>query len=234
MRSVNRIVYPLAACLALALSSTQSYAQTVAIPLFNTGVDNSKALLPGGSVDPHYTVLDGSKNLYTSFNPGGTSAVESQSSLFSGWTANGPASKWISTNDSSTNPIGTFYFKTTFDLTGLSPSTATISGQWTVDDSSGQGILLNGVAIPGTTIGSGAWGSFQSFTIPVGSNFVSGVNTLLFETDFTDAATNAVRVDNLSGTAKSLAAANTPEPGSIALLAGLGFSGGLFLKRRKK
>ena len=233
MCSVNRIVYPLAACLALALSATQGYAQTVAIPLFNTGVDNSNVLLPGGSVDPHYTVLDGSKNPYTGSNPSGASAVESPGSLFGAWIVNGPTSKWISTNDSSNNPIGTFFFKTTFDLTGLNPTTATINGQWTVDDSSGQGILLNGVAVPGTTIGSGAWGSYQSFTIPAGSNFISGVNTLLFETDFTDSATNAVRVNNLSGTARALSA-STPEPGSIALFTGFAISGGLFLKRRRK
>lgn len=64
----------------------------------------------------------------------------------------------------------------TFDLTGLDPSTASISGLWATDNE-GSDILLNGQSAGNKSVGFTA---FTSFSIPPGSLFVSGLNTLDF------------------------------------------------------
>jgi hypothetical protein len=57
-------------------------------------------------------------------------------------------------------PVGAYDYRTTFNLAGFNPSTASITGQWSTDNE-GVEILINGVAT-GKTIPN-PW-SFESFT----------------------------------------------------------------------
>src|SRR5687768_11366988 len=77
------IVWPLLAAASLALGSPAWGQVLQPIPgLFNTGVDNSGAVLAGGAVDPHYSLTGG-----TAFvaDPAGTGF----------WAPNTLTSKWI-------------------------------------------------------------------------------------------------------------------------------------------
>ena len=106
-------------------------------------------------------------------------------------------------------------FQLSFDLTGLNPSTVTLSGAWAVDNDGS--ILLNG----SSAVGSGTlvlddgdqfanYSQFHGFTITGG--FVSGINTLDFlSTDL--GGVGGLNVVNLVVTGSAI-----PEPASLILL----------------
>ena len=85
-------------------------------------------------------------------------------------------------------------------------------------------VPANGTQIANYSAGSGllSYGGASSFL--VGGQSVS---VTAFSVNTSSQGVFTLRVG-------AAGAPSTPEPGSIALLAGLGFSGGLFLKRRKK
>jgi len=165
----------------LTVSQGQSYRLPVAavsIPkLFNTGVAAGGALLGGSTTDPHYTLSASADASYPGPN---AVTVNSVWPLAPGaWLANGPASAWIAprADQSAGNAPGTYTYRTTFDLTGYDPATASIAGSVAVDDSLTD-IRLNGHSV-GTV--SAGFGSLTGFTIVAGStNFVAGSNTLDF------------------------------------------------------
>ena len=142
------------------------------------------------------------------------------------WLADDTLSAWIGPNSDSSldGPAGIYDYRTTFDLTGFDPTTASITGQWSMDDS-GVDVLLNGVSI------TPASSNFQSWTgFSFNSNFVAGVNTLDFVID-TGTGPTGLRVE-MSGTAELAAADSVPEPATVVLL-GAGFSVlGLFRRRK--
>jgi hypothetical protein len=83
-----------------------AFAQTVALTeatnnLYDTGLDNSGALLASSSVDPHYTLVT---------NPSGTGPTTYVTALAAGWVANAtgttPPSQWISFNTNTTTTAG--------------------------------------------------------------------------------------------------------------------------------
>ena len=175
---------------------------TVAIPgLFNTGVDNSNALLSGGATDPHYHLITSADPSF----PGPDAMVVYTSGYpFPFWLSDGPKSEWIapSANEDLVITPGLYVYRTTFNLTGLDPSTAVIKGQWSTDNQ-GVNILINGMSTGITN--SNQFSSFTPFTIS--SGFVSGLNTLAFEVNNGPTSGTAnptgLRVE-LSGTAKPL------------------------------
>jgi PEP-CTERM motif-containing protein len=187
--------------------------------LFNTGVDNSNALLPIGSVDPHYTVVT---------NPNLTGPTAYVTVPHPAWIANGPSSQWISIQPNSAldGPIaaGTYDYRTTFNLTGFDPSTAVITGGWSTDNN-GTNILINGISTGFTTSVTQFSIGFAPFTISTG--FVAGINTLDFVL-FEDGGITGLRVE-LSGTANVAA---VPEASSILLL-GSGLAGLAFWRRTR-
>ncbi len=176
--------------------------------LYNSGVNDSGQLLANGVVDPHYTLV-----LSADVAAPGPSAFVVNDTLFpivSGpWLASGPASKWIGpmANQSSGNLPGDYRYRLVFNLTGLEPSTAVITGRWT-SDNAGPDILVNGRSTGFTSDGNFG-GLNSSFTIS--SGFVDGTNTLDFVVNNAGTAANptAVRIE-LSGTADLQPPPGTP------------------------
>lgn len=199
-------------------------AEAAPIPgLFDTGVDNSNALLPYGSLDPHYT-LTAAPGFTV---PRGTVVYNPSSYTFYNWVANTANSQWIGLQSTANYySAGLYKYDITFDLTGLNPPTAVITGQWAADNNGV--IFLNGTSTGATTPTLG-FSSFTPFTIS--SGFVSGVNTLEFQvTNLADVAPfggpTGLQVQ-LSGTANPV-----PEPMSLFLL-GTGLMGMAVIGRKK-
>ncbi len=191
---------------------------TTSIPgLFNTGVDDNGDPLPGGAVDLHYVLA---------VNPdgGGTDALVQQN-LPAAWLPNRADSQWIGPqSDTSASSGGEYLYEATFDLTGFYPATAEITGMW-ASDNAGLEILLNGSVVHA---GNAQYGTLASFTIPVGSPFVEGINTLAFRVNNAGTGYTGLRIEDLAGTAVKV-----PEPSSLALfaLAALGLLA--FVPRRR-
>ena len=224
---MNR-TYLLLATIIIATSTWQAsapiiHAAPVPIPgLRPTGVSTGSffTVLPDFSVDPHYTLIQA----LGGFGPNAFVASPRPSS----WVPNQPASKWISPDGINSALLsGLYVYQLTFDLTGLDPSTASISGLWTADDSSR--VVLNG------NFGAGAvqtttFGQFDSFTF--NSGFVPGINTLDFRVGnaffpgIDRGGPSGLHVTQLLGFAEPI-----PEPTSLALFC---LSALVLVTRRKK
>jgi hypothetical protein len=186
------------------------------ITLFNTGVDGSGALLSGGSIDPHYSIISITGDPLSSpptnaLNTFVATYGDSPVRIF--WMDNGPSSNWISPYISANTDGGFSYFtyRTTFDLSGLDPNSAIISGAWSTDNI-GFDILINGISTgnyiasrdpsyPGVFPPGFSFESLHAFSITNG--FVTGINTLDFIVLNQGGATG-FRVE-LSGTADPVA-----------------------------
>ena len=152
-------------CLALLLLANNAVA--IPIPgLANTGVNGI------GVADSNYTLTS---------SPSGGTAIGITANP--NWVAAPTGSNWIGvTNGNVTDPVGIYVYRSTFDLTGVSLATFSISGAWATDNNAS--IFLNGLDT-GITKGNTGFTSLSSFSI--GSGFLSGINTLEF------------KVNNISG-----------------------------------
>ncbi len=192
-----------------ALAISVSPAAASPILLFNTGVDASGTPLADGTVgDPHYTLVtvpSGTTELLVRRAAGGFPIPP-----FIGDTA---LSAWVGPNSNTHlhGDAGTYVYRTTFDLTGLDPVTASITGGWT-SDNQGLDILINGISTGFTTPLSAFSTGFFAFVI--NSGFVPGLNTLDFVVNNSAFGTTALRVE-MTGSAT----AAVPEPTSMLLLA---------------
>ena len=187
---------------AVALAAMPASAATIT-GLFNTGTDaNNVALVGGnGTVDPHYSIL-------SSTSPGfaGQQAVTFQCC----YVADDADSRWISLSGNGSPGSNETFYRLSFSLTGLNPTTASISGRGG-SDNAGR-IFLNGVD---TGIDINGFSALVPFTIS--SGFVAGTNFLDFRIqDF--GAPTAFRIDDLQGTADVINA--VPEPATWALMIG--------------
>ena len=196
----------LVAVLALFLGMASQAWTNPITTLFNTGVDAGGTPLPGGSVDPHYSL---------SPNPDSGPFVIVDLATFGGWVENTSSSAWISPVQDIASPIETFTYTTIFDLTGLDISTAMITGQLAADD--GTKMFLNGnLVLDNSFTGTNApWTVFVPFS--ASSGFVAGINTLTFEVP-NIGGPSGLHVQ-VSGDASAI-----PEPSSLTLL-GLGMAG---------
>ncbi len=214
MHSRFLTTFPSAACLgavsALALLAAGS-ARAATIPgLFNTGVDNAGALLAPAAVDPHYRLVQSADAAF--LGPNAFVVNETWPVAPNGggpWLANGPVSKWIAPQapQATGNAAGNYTYRLTFNLTGLEPSTALITGRWT-SDNAGPGVLLNGV-----TTGFTSDGNFPALGNPftISSGFIDGINTLDFVVNNADVTVNPTGFRaEVSGTADLQPPPGTP------------------------
>lgn len=195
----------------VAMTSVLMTLTAVAAPipgLFNTGVDNSSVATIISTPDIHYTLISGPalNAVSSAANPGWLSNNTSIS----------PHSQWIgpSPTPNVLAPSGIYTYELIFNLTGLDESTAQISGSWASDNSSL--VRLNGTPAAGIPHNVGVpFKNFDTFSFPVGSSFVPGLNSLTFEVN-NFSGPSGLLVGRLAGTAA------VPEPGTMTLfLAGL-------------
>ena len=119
--------------------------------LYNTGVDGLGTPLPNNTPEIHYALISG---------PDGNTGVRVGDSTngypIGPWVGDDAISAWIGPNGDSVldGSAGNYDYQTTFDLTGFDPTTASILGQWAMDNSPVD-ILINGVSIS-PTVGAGS------------------------------------------------------------------------------
>src|SRR6266540_2933410 len=101
--------------------------------LFNTGVDDTGALLAESQGDSHYTIAASPDPNF----PGPDAFTLEPGYPVGPWIEEGPNSRWIApqANQRTGNAPGVYTFGTTFDLTGLDPASAQISGRTSADNS---------------------------------------------------------------------------------------------------
>jgi len=201
----------------LVLLSSTAIAQVQIPGLYATGVDDNGNTLPLGSLDPHYIVKE-------AFD---ASAVSISNPFVSWVLRTSPTSAWIWQDSNGQPSLVSRTFQTSFDLTGLDPVSASISGNWAADDV-GVDILLNGVST-GITTTAGFFG-LSSFTLS--SGFESGMNTLAFVAR-DDAILGGLLVSSLQGTANPVSPSTSSVPGPLPLL-GVGAAFGYSRKLRTK
>ena len=149
--------------------------------------------------DPHYTLVSSADPVF----PGPMAFIVPSNYPVGGpWRDNGPVSNWIApqAGPGNGNLNGTYVYRTTFDMTGLDPSTAAITGQFAADALAS--VQLNHVDA-GVT--SASYTTFTPFTLNHG--FAPGINTV----DFTVAngrGITGLRVE-MSGTASPYASGVT-------------------------
>ena len=190
--------------------------------LFNTGVDASGHVLTTATDGPH-SISDPHYSLFAV--PGGTTVMEVYN--YDQWLPGGPNSAWITPNEyangysaNDAGPPGVYDYRTTFDLTGFDPSTASISGKWTADNQ-GTDILINGNSTGQQSLANLFYSTFSPFSIT--SHFVSGTNTLDFlvvnqpgPPSYLNNPTG-LRVEFLSATADPAATSAIPEPSAFVM-----------------
>ena len=107
------------------------------------------------------------------------------------WDLPSAASKWIAPSFFSNNgcdPCGLFTYSLQFTLpAGVTPSSATISGRFAVDDGV-SAVQLNGHTLP--PLPPGGFTHWTPFVITPNSYFVTGPNTLTFVVNYTSANPN--------------------------------------------
>lgn len=194
------------------------------ITIFNTGLDPLGAVLSGGSVDPHWTVDSTTAFVASESYP----IVPAPGGL---WIANDATSKWIAPDanvDQNFASFTTFTYRTTFDLTGFIPSTASLSGRFASDNQT-MAVRLNSVDFLLSPSCADSTADVTCFTtwhpFSISSGFTSGVNTLEFQV-LNGEGPSGLRVE-VAGTVEPV-----PEPGTL-LLVGSGVSA-LVLRRRRK
>jgi hypothetical protein len=145
--------------------------------LYNTGVDNTGAVLSDGASDAHYTLAAGSASSGPTFVA--TSASGWPIAPLGPWLDDCSTSAWITppglVGPHAPAEVANYRYETSFDLTGLDPATAVIMGHWATDNA-GLDILINGVST-----GQGNSQQFTNMTyFLINHDFVSGRNTLTF------------------------------------------------------
>jgi MYXO-CTERM domain-containing protein len=165
--------------------------------LFSTGVDGTGTPLLVGAVDQHYTL--------TSDDPARQGASALVVSPVSGWIASTSTSNWLSAqaNGFAAN-LANYTYTTTFTLAGVDPTTVAISGSWACDDSCV--IKLNGMVV--ASYAAPGWLAAATFTIPAGSPFVTGTNTLAFVVTNSGGGASGLQVVSISGTSLGCTADN--------------------------
>jgi hypothetical protein len=161
-------------------------------------VDSSGVPLAVGSTDSHYVL--------TSLVPIDRGSAPPVVTPVGGWIGDASTANWISV-ESDANGInnGVYTYTTTFTLSGVDPSTATLSGTWACDDSCT--LYLNAVQV--ASYAAPGWEALANFTVPSGS-FKTGTNTLAFVTVNSGGGATGLQVATLTGSASCTSDAACP------------------------
>jgi Bacterial TSP3 repeat len=170
------------------------------IELYPTGVNDTGALLPVGTKDPHWIV----SNSTDAANPGPDVFVGDPLLPFGGgvliggpWVANTATGQWLwlRSEDYNTNGGAVFTFAVKVDLTGYVPSTANINLKIAADDE--YNVSLNGTLLAGK--GPGGYSAIT--TENINSGFAAGINTLTFRVTNSGGGPTGFLVSQFDGTA---------------------------------
>ena len=157
--------------------------------LFSTGVDATGTPLAIGDVDPHYVLSSDDPA-----RPGPNALVIAPAS---GWIGSTLTSNWIGAQANGVAATAaTYTYTTTFTLSGLDPTKVILSGSWACDGTCV--INLNGTVVASSTASASM--AVAAFSIPVGSPFVTGTNTLSFVVTSSSDGTSGLQVVSISGT----------------------------------
>ncbi len=205
-------------------------AQATPIPINSTG-----ATIAPGVQDPNWEIFFYTGGTWVSL---GQAWVVVSNGYPGSWVANDSNSKWIAPNanydgQSGIDTVGDYRFETTFDLTGLIPGTAQITGEWSTDNQ-GLNILLNGVdtGVPPVN-DEQAYKLMRSFAITGG--FVEGANYLdvVVHNEACPGCSNGLNPVGARVSFITAEAQPVPEPAAFALL-GVGLVAVGAIGRRKK
>jgi autotransporter-associated beta strand protein len=122
--------------------------------LFNGGLTDSRTLLSGGDVDPHWQMIQSDDPNY----PGPAAVVVG--SPPGTYLVNGPNSMWLAPVSTGNAAGGNFTYHTTFLLDTMDPVTGVLNGGWAMDNN-GIDIRLNGVSVGLTAVGFGGLTTFS-------------------------------------------------------------------------
>jgi len=169
--------------------------------VFNTGVDDTGAALADGEYDNHYLMA---------VNPGfedGLPSVVHGSNIFpivnGPWLANNAGSKWISNQFNSAGSAGlatgngTYYYRTTIDLSAFYLPSVQISGG-RAQDNVGVNILVNGS--PTVPVSGSQFNVLDAFTLSAANaTFTAGLNTIDYVVQNVDGNTGytGLKIDNI-------------------------------------
>jgi hypothetical protein len=168
--------------LRVVLSATASIGGASTFSIFNTGVNDSGAILTAGSFDPHWTL---GSALYPDPSKSKGATVVGAQPYWKGIN-NSQNSKWIGPAVGAGYlplPVGVYAYTTQFDLAGFDPATARLTGSLVSDNATFQ-VLLNGKPT-GVSNGAKTDTSKSVYQTPtsfsISSGFTSGINTLEFD-----------------------------------------------------
>ncbi len=207
--------------------------------LFSTGVDDNgvpladRSIGAGAIADPHYSLF--------SVPAGGTTQIDVYTFNQGHWISGDAKSTWIAPNSTAPGFVqagleGNYDYRTTFNLTGFDPATASITGKWAADNH-GFDILINGHSTGNTTETT----TSDSFTFlhdfSISSNFGAAINTLDFLVNNSNGPgpnPTGLRVEILNATADTTAGSTAvPEPSSLVFFSSfLGVAGLIWFRNR--
>lgn len=198
----------------------------------------------GAQINPTSGAADGNFSLVANADGASTTAfvvLNNQMPVapFGTWLADTGTGEWIGPaaggNEMTNDVAGNYNYQESFDLTGFTLSSVTLSGFWAVDNHGC--IFLNGTNTGDCITSDTAYSALTAFSIVNGQNgatFNSGINTITFETVNITGPTldpTGLLVE-LSGT--GTLAGPAPEPMTLSML-GVGLLGlGLVGRKLRK
>jgi hypothetical protein len=216
MTFAKLIAYSLAGGVALVSAASVPAAQAASFTVYNTGLGNT------GNPDANWSIVSAPSGM-----PKGAAIIFSKIPVM--WLKNSAssASQWIGPSNgvdgTKADSLGTYVYRTTFDLTGFNATTARLVFKATSDNQT-TAVALNGTTFDFTTSNTG-YGAFSApFTLS--SGFITGLNTLEFTVYNSTRSASGLRVEFLESSAAAV-----PEPLTL-LGAGTALGFGALFKRK--